>query len=172
MLRSQSCSRASPSGGNPLDPRHHALDAIAPIHPDEPLVDRPEHQLFFTAPAMRIDVRILLTRNQKARGSSSAAMMSSATSFALRFVNCPNPSRKTELSSSGAMNGIPFSLPSCWSSAPQPGAMCTSPVPSASLISFHAMTRCASAALFPPPVSPYGKTPPGVFCARRSSNGP
>ncbi len=66
MLRSQSSSRASPSGGIHLMLGHHALDAVAPIHADEPLVHRAEDQLFLAAPAVRINVRILFSRHQHA----------------------------------------------------------------------------------------------------------
>ena len=68
MLRSQSSSRASPSGGIHWMVGHHALDAVAPVHADEPFVHGTEDQLRFAAPAMRIDVRILLARHQESGG--------------------------------------------------------------------------------------------------------
>ena len=68
MLRSQSSSRASPSGGIHLMVGHHALNAVAPVHADEPLVDRAEDQFLFAAPAVRVDVRISLARHQQSGG--------------------------------------------------------------------------------------------------------
>ncbi len=56
---------------NPLDGGHHALDAVAPVHADEPFVHRTEDQLLFAAPAMRIDVRIPLARHQESGGLQS-----------------------------------------------------------------------------------------------------
>ena len=153
MLRSQSSSRASPSGGI------HLM-----VGPTACMRSRQSMRMNHSSTGRKTSSDLQrqqcgytcgyfsrATRNPEAL---SAATMSSATSLALRPVNGPNPSMKTALSSSGAMNGMPLSLPNSWSSAPQPGAMWTRPVPSASLMAFQAMTRCAAAAVAPPPGSP------------------
>ena len=44
------------------------LDAVAPVHADEPLVHRAEDQFRLAAPAVRVHVRILLARHQEPRG--------------------------------------------------------------------------------------------------------
>ena len=51
---------------NPLDGRNDVLNAIAPIHANEPLVDRAEHKLFLAAPAVRINVGIFLASHEHA----------------------------------------------------------------------------------------------------------
>src|SRR5262245_28927021 len=55
-------------GWDPTNGGHHLHDAVAPIHSDEPLVDRTENQLMLAAPAVRVDVGIALARHQPARG--------------------------------------------------------------------------------------------------------
>ena len=70
-------------------------------------------------------------------------MIGSATSRTSRPESDSKPSRKMPDSSSGAMTGSPSRLPSWKSSAPQPGAMWTMPVPSSSPTSSQATTRCS-----------------------------
>src|SRR5262249_30686948 len=53
---------------NPLDGWDYALDAVAPVHADEPLIHRTKHQFRFAAPAVWIDVRIAFARDQKPGG--------------------------------------------------------------------------------------------------------
>src|SRR5580704_1877386 len=54
-------------GRNPFYRRHHALNAIAPIHADEPFINRAKHQLFFAAPTVWIHVWIFLAGYEHAR---------------------------------------------------------------------------------------------------------
>src|SRR5208283_762042 len=55
-------------GRNPLDAGDHVLNAIAPVHADEPFIYWTKNQLRLAAPAVRIDVRIFFLRHQEARG--------------------------------------------------------------------------------------------------------
>ena len=53
---------------NPSDGRYCALDALAPVHTDEPFVHRTEDQFLLATPAVRVDVGIMFAGHQQPRG--------------------------------------------------------------------------------------------------------
>ena len=137
-------------------------------HADEPLVDEAEDERRPAAPAMRVAVgdglepveaalalEVLDDRVGRRRGRPSR------TGCRSRRGRCP-PRR------SGRRPAGPSSLPSWKSSAPQPGAMWTMPVPSSSPTSLHATTTCWYG------WSGSSRVPAAkaVLTAGRSSNGP
>src|SRR5207237_2380210 len=125
---------------------------MTPTHVDKPLIHKPEEKLRFAAPTVRVVVGVVLDCHEQffllevgqypvdGRGSTADRPSSS-----------PKPGRNMPVSSRGAIGTRPSCLPRAKSSLPHPGAMCTMPVPSASLTASHGITLCISRAAFAGP---------------------